>query len=591
MMSKLRKNMTIVFVIVILSFVLFIFLDWGMNLASSNNPERGNFIAKVNKTKITYNQLNDEFLKLRKNYLANTNRTSLDQQTENQLLDQAFNQLVTRIIFDDVIKKYNYTFDQQEILDILYNVPPQEIRNDERFYKDGKFDYQLYRQIIDDPNNAEFKISYYNQIVENLPKVKIQSDLVSGIKIQNDEIGRLIKLNETKIQVEYVVVPTVIDVPPTVSDEEAKEYFERKKYIFQKDQQVVISYIEIPKTPSSEDVLNAKENIEGLRNDILNGNLTFEKAAQLYSDDYGSAANGGSLGYFKKGQMVKEFEDAAFSLKVGEISKPVKTVYGWHLIKVDDVKKDSIKASHILVRTLPSYETVSSIKQRCDNLLNKIKDEGLEKIAEKESLQVYTTKPFNPEDGYLSDFENPQRIINFVKSSKEQDVKVIDLPDRFIIARIDNKNLSKDVNFEDVKEQVKNYMIGKKRKIMSALKLSQYVDQIKSENLSLENFAKKNKLIYHKTKEQTISEKLPDVDNQYQFFGAAFASEVQKVYYLTGENNGYIFKVLKIEEPNKEKIQEYYTKYFQALHQAKQQSVINDWMNQLRKKYSVIDYR
>ncbi|MEO0288147.1 MAG: peptidylprolyl isomerase [candidate division WOR-3 bacterium] len=591
MMSKLRKNMTIVFVIVILSFVLFIFLDWGMNLASSNNPERGNFIGKVNKTKITYNQLNDEFLRLRKSYLANTNRTSVDQQTENELLDQAFNQLVTKIIFDDIIKKYNYTFDRQEILDILYNVPPQEIKNDERFYKDGKFDYQLYRQIIDDPNNAEFKISYYNQIMENLPKVKIQSDLVSGIKIQNDEIGRLIKLNETKIQVEYVVVPTVIDVPPAVSDQEAKEYFERKKYIFQKDQQVVISYVEVPKTPSTEDILNAKENIEGLRNDILNGNLTFEKAAQLYSDDYGSAANGGSLGYFKKGQMVKEFEDAAFNLKAGEISKPVKTIYGWHLIKVDDVKKDSIKASHILIRTLPSYETVSSIKQRCDNLLNKIKDEGLEKVAEKESLKVYTTKPFNPDDGYLPGFDNAQRIINFVKSSKEKDVKVIELPDRFIIARIDNRDLSKEINFEDVKEQVKNYMIGKKRKIMSALKLSQYVDQIKSENLSLENFAKKNKLIYHKTKEQTISERLPDVDNQYQFFGAAFASEVQKVYYLTGENNGYIFRVLKIEEPSKEKVQEYYTKYFQALHQAKQQSVINDWMNQLRKKYRVTDYR
>lgn len=591
-MSKLRKNMTIVFVIVILSFVLFIFLDWGMNLASSNNPERGNFIGKVNKTKITYNQLNDEFLKLRKTYLANTNRTSLDQQTENELLDQAFNQLVTRVIFDDVIKKYNYTFDQQEILDILYNVPPQEIKNDERFYKDGKFDYQLYRQIIDDPNNSEFKISYYNQIMENLPKVKIQSDLVSGIKIQNDEIGRLIKLNETKIQVEYVVVPTVIDVPPTVSDDEAKEYFERKKYIFQKDQQAIISYIEVPKTPSTEDILNAKENIEGLRNDILNGNLTFEKAAQLYSDDYGSAANGGSLGYFAKGQMVKEFEDAAFNLKVGEISKPVKTVYGWHLIKVENVKKDSIKASHILIRTLPSYETVSSIKQRCDNLLNKIKEEGLEKVAEKESLKVYTTKPFNPEDGYLPYFDNPQRIINFVKSSNEKDVKVIELPDRFVIARIDNKYVSKDVNFDDVKEQVKNYMIGKKRKIMSALKLSQYVDQIKGENLSLENFAKKNKLIYHKTKkEQTISEKLPDVDNQYQFFGAAFAAEVQKVYYLTGENEGYIFRVLKIEEPSKEKMQEYYTKYFQALHQAKQQSVINDWMNQLRKKYIVTDYR
>lgn len=591
MMSKLRKNMTIVFIIVILSFVLFIFLDWGMNLASSNNPEKGNFIGKVNKTKITYNQLNDQFLKLRKTYLANSNRTSLDQQTENELLDQAFNQIVTKIIFDDIIKKYNYTFDQQEILDILYNVPPQEIKNDERFYKDGKFDYQLYKQIIDDPNNAEFKISYYNQIVENLPKVKIQSDLVSGIKIQNDEIGRLIKLNETKVQVEYVVVPTFIDVPPTVSEEEAKEYFERKKYIFQKDQQVIISYMEIPKTPSTEDILNAKENIEGLRNDILNGNLIFEKAAQLYSEDYGSSSNGGSLGYFKRGQMVKEFEDAAFGLKIGEISKPVKTLYGWHLIRVEDIKKDSIKASHILIRTLPSYETVSSIKQRCDNLLNKIKEEGLEKIAEKESLKIYTTKPFNPEDGYLPDFDNSQKIINFAKSSKEKDIKVIELPDRFVIARIDDKYVSKELKFEDVQEQVKNYMIGKKRKIMSALKLSQYVDQIKSGNLSLENFAKKNKLIYHKTKDQTISEKLPDVDNQYQFFGAVFAAEGQKVYYLTGENNGYIFRVLKIEEPNKEKIQEYYSKYFQALHQAKQQSVINDWMNQLRKKYTVTDYR
>ncbi|HAF07438.1 MAG: PpiC-type peptidyl-prolyl cis-trans isomerase [candidate division TA06 bacterium 32_111] len=591
MMSKLRKNMTIVFVIVILSFVLFIFLDWGMNLASSNNPEKGNFVGKVNKIKITYNQLNDQFLKLRKTYLANSNRTSIDQQTENELLDQAFNQLVTKIIFDDIIKKYNYTIDQQEILDILYNVPPQEIKNDERFYKEGKFDYQLYRQIIDDPNNAEFKISYYNQIVENLPKIKIQSDLVSGIKIQNDEIGRLIKLNETKAQVEYTVVPTVIDVPPTVTDEEAEEYFKNKKYIFEKNREVVLSYIEIFKNPSSEDILNAKENIEGLRNDILNGNLTFEKAAQLYSDDYGSAVNGGSLGYFKKGQMVKEFEDAAFSLKSKEISVPVKTVFGWHLIRVEDIKRDSIKASHILIRTLPSYETVSSIRQRCDNLINRIKEKGLENVAESESLKLFTTKPFDPEDGYIEDFDNPQRIINFVKSSKEGDVKVIELSDRFIIARIDRKNISNDVKFEDVKEQVKNYMIGKKRKILSALKLSKYVEEISKGNISLENFAKKNKLIYHKTGLQTISEKLLDVDNQYQFFGAIFAAEPKKVYYLTGENKGYIFRVLKIEEPSKEKMQDYYLKYFQALHQAKQQSVINDWMNQLRKKYSVTDYR
>jgi foldase protein PrsA len=76
----------------------------------------------------------------------------------------------------------------------------------------------------------------------------------------------------------------------------------------------------------------------------------FAELAKQYSQD-STASNGGDLGYFSKGKMVPEFEAAAFALKTDEISGLVKTVYGYHIIKVTDVKDDEIKASHILIKT------------------------------------------------------------------------------------------------------------------------------------------------------------------------------------------------------------------------------------------------
>lgn len=72
-----------------------------------------------------------------------------------------------------------------------------------------------------------------------------------------------------------------------------------------------------------------------IRKEIVNGDISFEDAAERYSL-CPSSVNGGDLGYFKRGQMVQPFSDVAFDLKVGQISDPVGTKFGWHLIKVVD---------------------------------------------------------------------------------------------------------------------------------------------------------------------------------------------------------------------------------------------------------------
>lgn len=111
----------------------------------------------------------------------------------------------------------------------------------------------------------------------------------------------------------------------------------------------------------------AEERAKQVYEEVNNGSKSFEDAAKEYSSDT-TAEDGGKLGSFGKGVMVKEFEDAAFALKKGEISQPVKTQFGYHIIKVTgrDDKAGTVEASHILI-------AFDSIEKRVEDRKNAAK--------------------------------------------------------------------------------------------------------------------------------------------------------------------------------------------------------------------------
>lgn len=118
------------------------------------------------------------------------------------------------------------------------------------------------------------------------------------------------------------------------------------------------------------DKINGDESVTGAAkkkaDDLLaqvKAGADFAKLAKENSQDQASAVNGGDLGYFGKGKMVPEFEKAAFELKVGEVSSVIRTVYGFHIIKVTDKKDDQVKASHILIKVRDFNEWLADMKK------------------------------------------------------------------------------------------------------------------------------------------------------------------------------------------------------------------------------------
>lgn len=135
----------------------------------------------------------------------------------------------------------------------------------------------------------------------------------------------LVKINMIK---QYAINKVLAGI--TITEDEKKKYYEENQDQFKKEETVHAKHILV------DDESKAKEIAEK----ISNNEISFEDAAKEYSS-CPSNMNGGDLGEFSKGQMVPEFEKAAFEQKVGEVSEPVKTQFGYHLIKVENHSKAS----------------------------------------------------------------------------------------------------------------------------------------------------------------------------------------------------------------------------------------------------------
>ncbi|OUW61970.1 MAG: hypothetical protein CBD58_02550 [bacterium TMED198] len=198
--------------------------------------------------------------------------------------------------------------------------------------------------------------------------------------------------------------------------------------------------------------------------DSINNKDDFVFFAKKYSEDPTAKTNGGFLGFTKKGTFVEAFEKTAYSLEIGEVGGPVETLFGIHLIYLDDRVGEKIKPYHILKRTTPGDEDYLLTSSVADSLVFLTKnDPGMF-----DSLAVNYKKRGSLNSGVYFDIslENiPQVFISSIQQKEEGEVFKIKTDSGFYLILINKKQSSFVPNLDNAWVQIKNMALAEKKQL------------------------------------------------------------------------------------------------------------------------------
>jgi peptidyl-prolyl cis-trans isomerase D len=286
-----------------------------------------------------------------------------------QIEEQAFNQLIGEILLEQEYRRRGIRVTDQEVIDMARAVPPPQFQEMPELQTEGRFDPEKYRRFVGSPVNAGLRQQLEQYYRAEIPRQKLFGQLAGDAYVSDTRLWQVWRDTHDSATVSFVAFrPTLSsELTGSVSDADVARYYEAHRGEFDRPGVATISILTISRRPTAADSEDTRRQMESLRAEIARG-AKFEDVAKRESDDTVTGAKGGDLGKSVRGTFVKSFDDAAFRLPVGVISQPVKTEYGWHLIRVDRRVADSIWVHHILKFVKQSDTAATRTDRLADSL-------------------------------------------------------------------------------------------------------------------------------------------------------------------------------------------------------------------------------
>lgn len=423
---------------------------------------------------------------------------SQGQKVDNALLESpAFKQsvldgIITRRVVESAVHDYRFKISDEQLSQHILGMP--------EFQANGKFSEESYNQLLSQNKMtpAKFEQGVRNdlavqQVRDGLSALVFMPSKVAEQSLASEFEQREVTINEIKssdflaqvnvtpeqVQAYYNQHKTKFIAPAkaklqfallsaagfmgqvSVTDDEVKQFYDENAAKFQGDEQRQASHILIgvSSTASPAEKAAAKQKAEALLQQAKANPQSFEKLAIENSQDTGSASKGGDLGSFGRGTMVKPFEEAAFAMKVGDISDLVESEFGYHIIKLTGITGESsdfdslklkIKAELLFQKAQAKYA------EQADDFGNTVYEQSgsLEPVAKKFNLQLQSAPAMSREE--LAKFFKSDRFASVVFSDEvlkdKRNTEAVEVsPNNLISARVLEYTPEAPRSFDEVK--------------------------------------------------------------------------------------------------------------------------------------------
>jgi peptidyl-prolyl cis-trans isomerase D len=442
-----------------------------------------------------------------------------------------------------------------------------------------------------DKRNTKIKFEY---------AVISQSDILKGIHPADAELKAFYDKNKAsytspeKRKIKYAVIDKAkFANAASITDQEMQAYYDQHRDDYRVPEQVKVSHILI-KTPlpgpdgkvDEKGVDAARKKAEDVLKQVKAGG-DFAKLAEKYSEDPGSAKNGGSLGFIGRNRTVPEFEKAAFSLAKGQTSDLVKSSYGFHIIRVEDKQDAHVKSlaevKGEIEAKLKEQKADRATENAANALLTKARGDGLDKAAAATGNQVVATDFFARNENLPGLPPSPQLMDAVFGANEKAPPDIAQVPQGYVVYEMEGIQPPGTQTFEQARAAVETQFKNERAGVLLQQKIQELSDRAKAAH-DLKKAAKELGATLKTSELVAPDGQVPDVGSMSGAAGVLFTMKPGDISgAINTGSNGVVAQLTDKQQPTDQDYTAKKDEIRQALLQSKQNELFQLFMTNLRK--------